>query len=499
MSIWKQARSTQMGGPWLTYADPAEAGWSAEKLQEAKQVFDEIGSAALLIVDRGAVAAAWGNVTVPYRCHSLRKSLLSALYGIHTKLSNIDINRTLSELRIDDAPPLTEQERQAKVVHLLKARSGIYHEAASETAAMKNNRPARGSHAPDTFWYYNNWDFNALESIFERAVDSTVFEEFEQRLAIPLHMEDFSPALHTQMVKQGQFSIHGARHYRLSARDLARFGLLYLQGGRFGDQQLIPDDWIRESTSPHSIMEPLGAGYGYLWWIPLDAKWRELGMYEARGVGGQCVTILPKEDLVIVHRADTDSGRHVNGRQVLRLYQLILEAKAGAPAIQAPPELIPLEMDTGEMQFMLHHYRSFHLKARALEMIEEKHWLEPLSASNSSSPKDLLVRIVHRDAIALDILQSQIPPAETAAEWEQASRLSSADVSRLWLRRYMEQRERLYSILQRLSTQDWERTYLWNGREISVKTYFLTNVLLDYQLSEPLLRFFQAHKDAEAH
>ncbi|WP_051621072.1 serine hydrolase domain-containing protein [Paenibacillus sp. UNC451MF] len=492
MQLWEQARSTQAGGPWLTYSDPAQAGWSADKLKNAKQLFDEIGSSALLVIDRGAVAVAWGNVTTPYRCHSVRKSILSALYGIHIQQGSIDINQTLAELGVDDKPPLTEQERQAKVVHLLKARSGIYHEAASETVAMKKKRPVRGSHVPDTHWYYNNWDFNALETILELATGSTVFDEFEKQLAKPLRMEDFIPALHTQVNKQEHISVHGARHYRLSARDLARFGLLYLQNGSFDHQQLIPESWIQESTAPHSVMEELSRGYGYLWWRPLTGNWPELGMYEARGVGGQHVTIIPKENLVLVHRVDTDSGRTVPGDQVLRLCQLIIEARTGA-IVQAPPELIPLDVESEEINHLLSHYQSFHHSAKALTRISEEYWQHPLSAT-SLSPLDLLARMVNRDAKVLQTLLADAHQ-ETAAVGGQASQPQALSSPTELIGRFVEQREQLYSILQSLSPVDWKRTYSWKGREISVKAYFLTGIQLDYEQAQPLIRFFNKQKE----
>ncbi len=52
-------------------------------------------------------------------------------------------------------------------------------------------RPARGSRAPGTFWYYNNWDFNALASIYEKAVGKSIFEAFDSQIAGPLEMQDY--------------------------------------------------------------------------------------------------------------------------------------------------------------------------------------------------------------------------------------------------------------------------------------------------------------------
>jgi len=72
-------------------------------------------------------------------------------------------------LGMDDSPdPLTKQEKQARVVDLLRARSGVYHPVDFESPAQISSRPPRGSHAPGTFWFYNNWDFNALGTIFEK-------------------------------------------------------------------------------------------------------------------------------------------------------------------------------------------------------------------------------------------------------------------------------------------------------------------------------------------
>ncbi|WP_282943641.1 hypothetical protein [Paenibacillus sp. RC67] len=334
--------------------------------------------------------------------------------------------------------------------------------------------------------------------MFELTTNSTVFEAFEQRLAKPLHMEDFLPELHTQLVKQEHISIHGARHYRLSARDLARFGLLYLQNGSFGNQQLIPKNWIQESTAPYSIMEELSAGYGYLWWKPMKGIWNQLGMYEARGVGGQCISVIPQENLVFVHRADTDSGRHINGKQVLRLYRLILEAKSETTSTQAPPDLIPLDVEAGEMHFLLSHFRSFHHRAKALDKIREEYWHKPQSSTSVRSPLDLLATMIHRDTKALHILTPLDTQPETAVEIEQANLPPATLSPQQLVRRFLEQREQLYSILESLPPLDWEKTYSWNESEISVKAYFLTHILLDYQQSEPLIQFFNTYKDTVA-
>jgi hypothetical protein len=96
----------------------------------------------------------WGDFDKKIDCYFIRKSLLSALYGIYSAEGVTDINQTLGQLGIDDSPgPLTKEEKQARVVDLVRARSGVYHAVDFETASMWKSRPARGSHAPGTFWY----------------------------------------------------------------------------------------------------------------------------------------------------------------------------------------------------------------------------------------------------------------------------------------------------------------------------------------------------------
>ena len=56
---------------------------------------------------------------------------------------------------------------------------------------MKRAKPERWSHAPGAFWYYNNWDFNVLGTIFETLTKTRIWEEFDRKIAKPIGMEDF--------------------------------------------------------------------------------------------------------------------------------------------------------------------------------------------------------------------------------------------------------------------------------------------------------------------
>jgi CubicO group peptidase (beta-lactamase class C family) len=292
----------------------------AAQRQAIRDYATAIGTAALMIVKDGVVIEDWGETARKFNCHSMRKSFLSALYGIQAAEGHIDLSKTLAELGIDDnEPSLTDEEKRATVLDLLKARSGVYHPALAETPEMIAARPVRGSHPPGSFWYYNNWDFNALGTIFERQTGTKIFEEFLKRISIPLGMEDFK--LEDTEYNRGRISIHPAYPFRMTARDLARFGYLYARQGRWRDRQIVPADWVRQST--HSASDASrqflpGDGYGYMWWV--RPKY-----FFAWGVGGHYVAVSPERDLVVVHRVNTDQpGKRVSGEEFARLMDLIV-------------------------------------------------------------------------------------------------------------------------------------------------------------------------------
>ena len=105
----------------------------------------------------------------------------------------------------------------------------MYHRAAYQSASAKAARPERWSHSPNTFFYYNNWDFNTLGTIFEQETGTKIFEEFKKRIADPLQMEHFLIE-DTEYRFELDESIHPAYLFRMTALDMARFGLLLCVG-----------------------------------------------------------------------------------------------------------------------------------------------------------------------------------------------------------------------------------------------------------------------------
>jgi len=309
-----KAQDSFPGKSWGHISSLEKAGWSKEKLAAAHEYSnaDSIHTSAVMIVRGGEVVDEWGDVDKKIDSYSVRKSLLSALIGIYSSEGVIDINQTLEQLGIDDSPdPLTREEKQARIVDLLRARSGVYHLVDFETASMMKSRPARGSHAPGTFWYYNNWDFNVLGTIFEKKTGLKIGEAFYQRIAKPIGMQDFQPS--DVFYFGGPASIHPTYHFEITARDMARFGLLYLRHGRWNKKQIVPEAWVEKSSHASEMVKANGTdigGYEYLWWVDYGgAHFPEVsmpGIFSARGAGAHYLFIIPTLDLVIVHRTDND-------------------------------------------------------------------------------------------------------------------------------------------------------------------------------------------------
>ena len=304
------------GTVWRSVDNPGDAGWSSKKLRLVKQYADKMGGSGLVLYD-GRILLKWGDITRRGWVASVRKSLLSALYGIYIPERRINLNTTLMQLGIDDKEPkLTRQEKQARIIDLLQARSGVYHPAAAEPESMKRTRPKRGSHAPGTFWFYNNWDFNTLGVIFEKLTRKKIGDAFKERIANPIGMQDFS-------VKDVRYayekeSVMPAYQFKLSARDMARFGLLFMYNGRWLGKQVIPSDWVAKSTTSYSNAWK-GLGYGYMWWVAKTELFEckiDFPAYRASGVGCQEIVVFPTKKLVVVTK---DSKKGLSG-----LFKLIL-------------------------------------------------------------------------------------------------------------------------------------------------------------------------------
>ena len=186
--------------------------------------------------------------------------------------------------------------------------SGINHPAAAAGGLVADIQRRLGStqNEPGTVWAYNNWDYNTLTTIFETRTGLKVGEAFRNEIARPAGMQDYTVSAVTY-ISAPDLSRHKAAAFRMSARDLASFGQLYLNKGRAKDQQIIPASWVDRITTDFARTgrDDLRWGHGYLWWITSPKTGLPEGSFWAWGLGNQALFIIPAWDTVVVHQSDT--------------------------------------------------------------------------------------------------------------------------------------------------------------------------------------------------
>jgi CubicO group peptidase (beta-lactamase class C family) len=323
------------GAEWQRIADPRTVGYSPAGLQRVRDQLAGMSTTAFMAVVGGRVLFEYGDVEAVSYLASVRKSVLSMLYGIYVDRGVIRLDRTLAQLGIDDHQSLTAQEKQATIADLLAARSGIFHPASNAGDDLAS-APSRGTHAPGTYYLYSNWDFNALGTIFEQETGANIYDALEAELVRPLGMRDFDRASHRRTGDASR-SVHLAYHMNFSTRDMARIGYLMLRDGAWDGRQIVPREWVRESTRAITRVYEMNPerrrngefGYGYLWWV-FDRPGQPPefdGAYVGLGAVGQQILVMPALDLVVVHKTAPGEGRSVSHGEFLGILRTLLEAR----------------------------------------------------------------------------------------------------------------------------------------------------------------------------
>lgn len=150
-------------------------------------------------------------------------------------------------------------------------------------------------HPPGAVWNYSSGTTNIVSRIAGDHVGGTeaAMRAFlQQRLFGPLGMQSAEP----KFDPAGTFV--GSSYVYATARDFARFGLLYLRDGMWDGERLLPSGWADQARTEVAVdPDPPHFGYGAHWWI-----WRDQpGSLAAHGYEGQYIIVLPERDLVIVH------------------------------------------------------------------------------------------------------------------------------------------------------------------------------------------------------
>jgi CubicO group peptidase (beta-lactamase class C family)/predicted RecA/RadA family phage recombinase len=357
LDLEREARAKGLGiwkADWPV-ATPDEAGFDARKLGELvseirrKELLPRLHY--LLIVRHGRLVLdenfnGWG----PDRLHTLQsvsKSFTSALVGIAIARGEF---KGVDEKVLDFFPDMTgianmdERKRALRLEDILTMRTGTdYNENGSGSPHERLNRLATGwdkfylgrpmIQAPGTGFQYDSGGVILLSAMLKRRTGMHAAEYAERFLFKPLGIEKYF------WYRNAEGHTHAGGGLALSGRDAAKLGQLYLQKGRWGGVQVLPEAWVRESFEMRVDLTPPGqppSGYGYLWWIWAPDPRGKSGeyIYAARGRFGQYIIVVPEHDMVVVFLGDA-KDRPEMGKPIEVFYDRVLTSLA--PREPGPP------------------------------------------------------------------------------------------------------------------------------------------------------------------
>jgi CubicO group peptidase (beta-lactamase class C family) len=329
---------------------PAEVGMDAAKLNEAVEfmkahetttpardfsdqeiIFGKLlgsipterGATNGLITRRGYIVAEFGDTFRPDPTYSVAKSMLSTVAGIALDRGLIpSVDDPVANL-IEDGGYDSPHNR------LVTWRHHLHQESEWEGQMWGKNSNFLGTEnfgrgqmkpreikAPGTYYEYNDVRINRFALSLLRVFKKPIPDVFRDEVMNPIGASTtwkWVPYANAYVEIEGKRmpSISGGTRWGggmwINSYDMARFGLLWLRGGKWGDRQIVSSSYVKMATTP----SPHGPDYGFLWWLNTkQQQWpgSPKSAYLALGAGGNVIFIDPAHDLVVVWRWSAESN-----------------------------------------------------------------------------------------------------------------------------------------------------------------------------------------------
>jgi CubicO group peptidase (beta-lactamase class C family) len=293
----------------LTHGTPEAQGIASSAIlafiEAAEKDIDSLHS--FMLLRHGAVVAqGWWSpyaTEYPHMLYSLSKSFTSTTMGLAVADGLLSVDDPVLSFFPEDAPKTVSRNLAAmRVRHMLSMCTGHAQDTTEYLFKRRDGnwvkaflaRPVK--YKPGTHFLYNTGASYMLSAIVQKLTGMTILDYLGERIFAPLGIEGATWGTCPRGINLGGFGLN------VKTEDIAKFGQLYLQKGRWNGEQLLPEAWVEEATRSHIDNAPKEAhepsdwtqGYGYQFW-----RCQPQNVYRGDGAHGQYCIVMPDQDAVM--------------------------------------------------------------------------------------------------------------------------------------------------------------------------------------------------------
>jgi len=274
-----------------------------------------------LVIYKGYIVAEFGDTTWADPTYSVAKSMLATVAGIAVRdglITNLDapVGATVKDGGYD-----SPRNVQVTWKHHLQQTSewegtmfGKQDNFIGKEAFGEGEMKPREQKKPGTHYEYNDVRINRFALSLLRVFNKPVPDVFREQVMDPIGASNswrWIPYHNSWVDLNGRkvASVSGGTRWGggmwIHSYDMARFGYLWLRGGKWGDKQILPPAFVKEALTQGGAANSPGNGYGYLWWLNMTGKalpGLPANAFSANGAGSNTITVSPDHDLVVVWR-----------------------------------------------------------------------------------------------------------------------------------------------------------------------------------------------------
>ncbi len=271
-----------------------------------------------LVVYKGYVVAEFGDTTWVDPTYSVAKSMMATVAGIAVRDGKVTVDDPVGKTVKDGGYDSPRNAQVTWKMHLQQETEwegnmwGKQDDFVGKEAFGEGERKPRELQRPGAFYEYNDVRINRLGLSLLRTFKKPVPEVFRDEIMDPIGASNawkWVPYHNSYVDIDGKklASVSGGTRWGggvwINSWDMARFGYLWLRGGKWGDRQIVPPAFVKAAITPSKVSN--SPDYGYLWWLNTQGK-NYPGLpptaFGAKGAGSNTITISPDHDLVVVWR-----------------------------------------------------------------------------------------------------------------------------------------------------------------------------------------------------